>query len=120
MAMLIAWQAVNAARSAASKLFTRGFLVVTPGITIKDRLRVLLPSGEDSYYASRELVPPDMMIDLQKAKIVITNYHVFQRRRVLETNAIGERVLQGRTGRRSRRWKPRARCCAGPAANCWR
>lgn len=98
MAMLIAWQAVNAARSAASRNFTRGFLVVTPGITIKDRLRVLLPSGEESYYASRELIPPDMMVDLQKAKIVITNYHVFQRRRVLETNATGERVLQGRTG----------------------
>ncbi|WP_181707637.1 BPTD_3080 family restriction endonuclease [Chthonobacter rhizosphaerae] len=98
MAMLIAWQAVNAARSPGSKLFSRGFVIVAPGITIKDRLRVLLPSGEDSYYASRELVPPDMMIDLQKAKIVITNYHVFQHRRVLDTNQTGERLLQGRTG----------------------
>ena len=98
MAMLIGWQAVNAARSPNSKQFSRGFLIITPGITIKDRLRVLLPSGEDSYYASRDLVPPDMLIDLQKAKIVITNYHVFQRRRALETNQTGERLLQGRTG----------------------
>jgi type III restriction enzyme len=48
MAMLIVWQAVNAARSPTSKQFSRGFLIITPGITIKDRLRVLLPSGEDS------------------------------------------------------------------------
>jgi len=40
MAMLIAWQAVNAARRD-SKDFSRAFLIVTPGITIKDRLRVL-------------------------------------------------------------------------------
>ena len=41
MAMLIAWQTVNAARHPASKHFTRGFLVVAPGLTIKDRLRTV-------------------------------------------------------------------------------
>ena len=51
MAMLIAWQTVNAVRRSQSKRFTRGFLVVTPGITIKDRLRVLQPNDPDSYYA---------------------------------------------------------------------
>ena len=44
MAMLIAWQTVNAVRRPGSKTFTRGFLVVTPGLTVKDRLRVLQPS----------------------------------------------------------------------------
>src|SRR5581483_11545860 len=72
MAMLIAWQTINAARRPQSRRFTRGFLVVTPGITIKDRLRVLQPNDPDSYYASRELVPPDMLADLGRAKIVIT------------------------------------------------
>lgn len=43
MAMLIAWQTVNAIRKD-SKDFSRAFLIVTPGITIRDRLRVLLPS----------------------------------------------------------------------------
>ena len=61
MAMLIAWQTVNAVRRPGSKHFTRGFLIVTPGITIKDRLRVLQPNDPDSYYASRELVPGDML-----------------------------------------------------------
>ncbi|MBL8039529.1 MAG: hypothetical protein JNN16_18715 [Nitrospira sp.] len=40
MVMLIAWQTINAMRRPSSKKFSRGFLVVTPGITIKDRLRV--------------------------------------------------------------------------------
>jgi len=55
MAMLIAWQTINAVRRPGSKHFTRGFLVVAPGLTIKDRLRVLQPNDPDSYYASREL-----------------------------------------------------------------
>ena len=57
MAMIIAWQTINAVRRPASRRFTRSFLVVTPGITIRDRLRVLQPNDPDSYYASRELVP---------------------------------------------------------------
>jgi len=41
LAMIIAWQTINAIRRPNSKRFTRGFLVVTPGIMIRDRLRVL-------------------------------------------------------------------------------
>ena len=96
MAMLIAWQTVNAMRSSTSRLFTRGFLVVTPGITIRDRLRVLQPNDPESYYASRELVPADMLPDIAKAKIVITNYHAFQLREVMNTNRVGRSLLQGR------------------------
>ena len=74
MAMLIAWQTVNAARHPNSKLFTRGFLIVTPGITIKDRLRVLQPNDPDSYYKSREIAPNDMLGDIDRAKIIITSF----------------------------------------------
>ncbi len=96
MAMLIAWQTVNAVRHPQSRRFTRGFLVVTPGITIKDRLRVLKPNDPDSYYQSRELVPSDMLPDLGKAKIVITNYHAFKLREGLELSKGGRSLLQGR------------------------
>jgi type III restriction enzyme len=96
MAMLIAWQTVNANRRPQSKLFTRGFLIVTPGITIKDRLRVLQPNDPDSYYVNAELVPPDMLGDLDRAKIVITNFHAFKLRQVLELSAGGRKLLQGR------------------------
>ncbi len=96
MAMLIAWQTVNAVRHPQSRRFTRGFLVVTPGITIKDRLRVLQPNDPDSYYQSRELVPSDMLPDLRKARIVITNYHAFKLRDRMELSKGGRSLLQGR------------------------
>jgi len=96
MAMIIAWQTINALRYPSSSRFTRGFLVVTPGITIKDRLRVLQPNDPDSYYASRELVPNDLLPELGKAKIVITNYHAFMLRERMELSKGGRSLLQGR------------------------
>jgi len=98
MAMIIAWQTVNAVRHSTSKHFTRGFLVCAPGLTIKDRLRVLQPNDPDSYYASRELVPSDMLEDVSRAKIVITNYHAFKIRERIELSKGGRDLLQGRTG----------------------
>jgi type III restriction enzyme len=96
MAMLIAWQTVNAVRRPGSSLFTKGFLVVAPGLTIKDRLRVLQPNDPDAYYKSRELVPADMLDDIQRAKIVITNYHAFKLRERLDISKGGRSLLQGR------------------------
>lgn len=98
MAILIAWQSINAARQPGGKQFTRGFLIVAPGLTIKDRLRVLQPNDPESYYASRELVPADLMDDLRKAKIVITNYHAFKLRERIEISKGGRQLLKGRTG----------------------
>ena len=95
MAMLIAWQTINAVRRPGSKRFTRGFLVLTPGVTIRDRLRVLQPNDPDSYYASRELAPNDMLRDLERAKIVVTNYHAFLRRETLPLSKGGRALLQG-------------------------
>jgi type III restriction enzyme len=58
MAMLIAWQTINAVRYKSSKRFSRGFLIVAPGLTIKDGLRVLHPNNPDSSYASRAAAGP--------------------------------------------------------------
>jgi len=98
MAMLIAWQTLNAVRQPNSKLFTRGFLIVAPGLTIKDRLRVLQPNDPDSYYQSREIVPADMLADLDRAKIIITNYHAFKLRERIDISKGGRALLKGRTG----------------------
>jgi type III restriction enzyme len=98
MAMIIAWQTINAERHQGSKHFTRGFLICAPGLTIKDRLRVLQPNDPDSYYKSRELVPGDMIDDVNRAKIVITNYHAFKLRERIDLSKGGRLLLQGRTG----------------------
>ena len=95
MAMLIAWQTVNAVRRPASRSFTKGFLIVTPGLTIRDRLRVLQPNDPDSYYQNRELVPRDMLTDVERARIVLTNYHAFKRRETLDLSKGGRSLLQG-------------------------
>ena len=94
MAMLIAWQAINAARKE-TKDFSRAFLIVAPGITIKDRLRVLQPSEPGNYYDSREIVPPEMLPEIRRAEIVITNYHTFQHRETLAMPKAARSFLQG-------------------------
>jgi type III restriction enzyme len=96
MAMLIAWQTINAVRRPNSPHFTRGFLIVAPGLTIRARLRVLQPNDPDSYYGNLELIPEEMLGDLERAKIVITNFHKFKLQDRLELSKGGRSLLQGR------------------------
>ncbi len=96
MAMLIAWQTINANRRPNSKQFSNAFLIVAPGITIRDRLRVLLPNDTESYYLNRELIPDDYRQEIQRARIVITNYHAFQLREKVPLSAGGRKLLKGR------------------------
>jgi hypothetical protein len=57
----------------------------------------LLDNDPDNYYGTRELVPNDLLEDIKKARIVITNYHVFKRRERLELSAGGTRPVNART-----------------------
>lgn len=98
MAMLVAWQTVNAVRYPGSSRFSKAFLVVTPGITIKDRLQVLRPNDPNNYYDSRELVPIDMLQDIQRARVVITNFHAFKLREKNTVSQAGRALLTGRHG----------------------
>lgn len=95
MAMLIAWHSLNKARSRDSRTFSSDFLIVTPGITIRDRLRVLLPSDDQNYYSTRNIVPADMRRDIGRARVVITNYHAFMLRDKLKINKTATGLLQG-------------------------
>jgi type III restriction enzyme len=88
MAMLIAWHTANKSFSPRDARFTNRFLVVTPGITIRDRLRVLLPSDDGNYYRERDLVPPDLWPTLAEASISIVNYHAFLRRDAKEIKGV--------------------------------
>ena len=97
MAMLIAWQALNKAANKQDARFSDAFLLVSPGITIRDRLRVLLSESPDNYYRERDLIPPGEQDRLGQARIVVTNFHGF----LLRDRSGAPRtkqVLAGRTG----------------------
>lgn len=90
MAMLIAWQTLNKVQSPRDARFTNRFLVVAPGITIRDRLRVLLPEDTENYYDLRDLIPADLKGGLEHARIVITNYHAFQLKDAKEIKGVAK------------------------------
>lgn len=87
MAMLIAWHTLNKAAYPQDARFGNSFLVVTPGITIRDRLRVLLPNDPQNYYRLRDVLSAQEMELLGQAKILITNFHAL---------ALREKVAAGR------------------------
>jgi len=99
MAMLIAWQALNKAANPRDARFSDAFLLVSPGITIRDRLRVLLPESPDSYYRERDLIPPGEHGRLGQARIVVTNFHAFQPKDRSGAPKVTKQVLAGRDGR---------------------
>ena len=78
MGMLIAWQALNKLATPRDRRFSDAFLIVAPGITIRDRLRVLLPEDPENYYRSLDLLSPEDIERLGAAKIAITNFHTFK------------------------------------------
>src|SRR6202012_1868591 len=67
MAMLIAWQTTNKVANPQDKRFAKRFLVITPGVTIRDRLMVLKPAHPGNYYRERDLVPADLLPQLHQA-----------------------------------------------------
>jgi type III restriction enzyme len=75
MAMLITWQSLNKLASPRDQRFSRHILVIAPGLTVRDRLQVLLPGNEDNFYQSFNLLDSSMWQDLQQAKIMVTNWH---------------------------------------------
>jgi type III restriction enzyme len=90
MAMLIAWQTINKVSSPRDPRFAKRFLVVTPSITIRGRLRVLTPGSPGNYYDLRDLVPAQYQGHLRQAQIVITNYHAFLPREAKEIKGVAK------------------------------
>jgi type III restriction enzyme len=79
MGMLSAWSILNKVHNRADSRFSDVVLVVCPNITIRDRLGELDPLlGEASIYRRSDLVPPDLMSQLAKGRVIVTNWHVFE------------------------------------------
>ena len=95
MAMMIAYHTVNKMRQPKSSRFCNHFLIITPGITIRDRLRVLYPNDPENYYRRWNIVPDEFMGEMNKARVVITNYHAFKPRETMDIGKAQREVLQG-------------------------
>lgn len=80
MAMIIAYHTLNKIRYPQDTRFTDAFTIITPGITIKDRLNVLLPNDPENYYKKRGIVSYPDFEQLQQAVIIITNFHQLELR----------------------------------------
>jgi type III restriction enzyme len=93
MAMLIAWHVLNKLANQQDNRFTDAFLIVTPGITIKDRLRVLYPNDPNNYYKDRDLLPVDLLPELNRARLVITNFHTFRQRELYKAGKLTKNIL---------------------------
>ena len=98
MAMLIAWHTLNKLANPQDARFSDTFLIVTPGITIRDRLRVLLPNDPQNYYYERDILFAEWMAELGRAKIIITNFHAFKLRELGNAGKLTKDILtQGKT-----------------------
>jgi len=75
MAMLIAWQSLNKIANPKDARFSKHILIIAPGLTVRDRLQVLLPDNPDNFYQSFVLVDSVMWQALLQAKIEVTNWH---------------------------------------------
>ncbi|TVR75127.1 MAG: hypothetical protein EA415_04685 [Sphaerobacteraceae bacterium] len=95
MAMLIAWSVLNKVNSPNSRRYSDAILIVCPNLTVKERLggapkeidgieqdpaRPLVPGAKGNYYESFDLVPGGLMPDLGRARMLITNWHIFELR----------------------------------------
>lgn len=75
MAMLIAWQTINKVTYPQDARFSKNVFVVAPGLTVKSRLSVLIPSDEKNFYDEFNIVPAGLIEKLRQGKILIKNWH---------------------------------------------
>ena len=85
MAALIAYHFFNRQEYGSDTRFADNFLVIAPGVTIRDRLAVLRVDVRDGieaedYYSQRSLVPRAWRKRLHElnSRLIITNYHAFE------------------------------------------
>ena len=92
MGMLAAWSILNKVSDRSDARFSDTVLVVCPNVTIRNRLQELNPAnGEASLYRTRDLVPSHLMPDLNKGRVLVTNWHVFEAQSP-QANGVSARV----------------------------
>jgi type III restriction enzyme len=110
MAMVVAWQSLNALTYPKRKDFSSAIFLVAPGLTVKERLQVLMPGNPENYYDVFAICPNESLRQrLNQAEIVIDNWHTLMpleepQRSVVKKGAETDEAF--------------ARRVLGPLANC--
>jgi type III restriction enzyme len=76
MAMLIGWQVLNKVTYPQDDRFSKHIFIVAPGLTVRNRLQVLIPAGPGNYYDEFDIVPAGLREQLRQGKVVVRNWHV--------------------------------------------
>lgn len=75
MSMLIAWQVLNNVSYPDDPRFSRNILTVAPGLTVRNRLQVLIPDSPGNYFDEFQIVPTGLYDKLRQAKVLVHNWH---------------------------------------------
>lgn len=114
MAMIIAWSGLNKVANPQDTRFADSVLVVSPNLTVKERLAELEPENPQSAYRVFDLVPPSLSALLSQVRVQIINWHKLapatdpkrsvQRLGIESAAAFCRRVLDvdGKLGRKKR------------------
>lgn len=76
MAMLVAWQVLNKVAYPQDDRYAKHIFIVAPGLTVKSRLQVLIPSGPGNYYDEFNIVPTGLRQQLRQGKVLVRNWHI--------------------------------------------
>jgi len=75
MAMAIAWHVLNKVAYPQDARFSKNILVIAPGLTVKNRLAVLVPSAPGNYYEAFRIVPSALLDKLRQGRVLVRNWH---------------------------------------------
>ncbi len=90
MAMIITWQVLNALTyPKRNKDFSRVVFIVAPGLTVKERLRVLYPGEPDNYYDAFGLCPSESLRQkLNQVEVLVENWHTLMPLKVPDRSVV--------------------------------
>ncbi|MBZ5657782.1 MAG: DEAD/DEAH box helicase family protein [Acidobacteriia bacterium] len=78
MSMLIAWHVLNKVTYPQEKRFSKNILLIAPGLTVRNRLEVLVPGSAGNYYQEFQIIPPgleDKLRQGQTCRVQVRNWH---------------------------------------------
>jgi type III restriction enzyme len=75
MALLIAWQALNSANHPDDPRYSKNVLIIAPNLTIKEQLKQLKPSADESVYKEFRIIPKSLKKQFYQARVLVQNWH---------------------------------------------